>query len=144
VPESAEAKARRKALARAVERRRRAVAELRLAESLCGYCADQLGNGLSAEEARLATVEAAAELAEVAVVLRRLARLDPAGRRALAVRLAGLGMGQTEIAVRVGVSQPTVWGYLPAGARSRTDRRASRAAQVDAADPAPGIERAFR
>lgn len=110
--ESAEVRARRKALARAVERRRRAERELRLAGSLCIYCADQLGNGLSAEDARLATVEAAAELAEAAAVLRRLARLDPAGRRALAVQLAGAGMGQTEIAVRLGVSQRTVWGYL--------------------------------
>jgi hypothetical protein len=122
VPESAETKARRKALARAVERRRRAVAELRLAESVAAYAADQVSNGLSAEQARLATVEAAAELAEAVVVLRRLARLDPAERRALARLLARQGMGQNEISVRVGVSPRTAWAYVhgPApGARSR-------------------------
>ena len=75
VPESAEVRAKRKAVARAMERRRRAVAELRLAESLCGYAAGQLANGLSAEQARLAALETAGALTAVAAIPRRGQRL---------------------------------------------------------------------
>jgi hypothetical protein len=92
VPETAEAKAARKALARAAERRRRAVAELRLAESMCGYAAAQLANGLSAEQARLAALETAGELVAVAAVLRRAAWTTTADRRRLAALMAGRGL----------------------------------------------------
>jgi hypothetical protein len=138
VPESAEAKAAR----RAAERRRRAVRELRLAESMCGYCADQLGNGLSAEEARVAALEVAGELVAVAAVLRRAAWTTTADRRRLAAMWAGRGLRTGEIAARIGVSDFTVRAYLRGRPQARRTAPARRA--VDAADPAPGIERAFR
>ena len=103
MPESAQSAARRKALARAVERRRRAVTELLLAESLCAYAADQIGNGLSAEQARLAALEMAGELTAVAQVLRKAAWVSTADRRALAVELRGLGYPTKAIADRLGV-----------------------------------------
>jgi DNA-directed RNA polymerase specialized sigma24 family protein len=97
------------------QRRREAVAALRLAEQMCGHAAGQLGNGLGPDEARAAALEAAAELAELASVLRRLTRLSPAERRR-AVQLAGLGMPKREVAIRLGVSERAVWYYL-AGVR---------------------------
>jgi DNA-binding NarL/FixJ family response regulator len=112
VPESAEAKAARKALARAAERRRLAVRELRLAESLCGYAAGQLANGLSAEQARLAALETAGELVAVAAVLRRAAWTTTADRRRLAAVMAGRGLPTKQIADRLGVSDWTVRAYL--------------------------------
>ena len=109
MPSSAEQSAERKALAR-----REAVTVLRVGESMCGYAAAQLANGLSPEQARQAALDVAAELEITAGKLRRLAlaRLDPAERRALVVELASTGMSQRQIAVRVGRSKRTVWGYL--------------------------------
>jgi DNA-binding CsgD family transcriptional regulator len=98
------------------QRRRAAVAALRLAEQMCGYAAGQLGNGLGPDEARAAALDAAGELAAVAEVLRRAVRLSPAERRRRAVLLAGLGMSKREVAVRLGVSERAVWYYL-AGVR---------------------------
>jgi DNA-binding CsgD family transcriptional regulator len=106
------------------QRRREAVAALRLAEQMCGYAAGQLGNGLGPDEARAAALEAAAELAELASVLRRLTRLSPAERRRRAVQLAGLGMPKREVAIRLGVSERAVWYYL-AGVRGRRADRGS-------------------
>jgi hypothetical protein len=129
VPESAEAKARRKALARAVERRRRAVTELRLAESMCGYAAAQLANGLSAEQARLEALEVAGELVAVAAVLRRAAWTTTADRRRLAALWAGRGLRTGEIAARIGVSDFTVRAYLRGRPQARRTVPAGR--QVD-------------
>ena len=112
MPESAQSAARRKALARAVERRRRAVTELLLAESLCAYAADQIGNGLSAEQARLAALEMAGELTAVAAVLRRVGWLTVAERRALAVQFHRFGMPTRQIADRLGVSDRSVRNYV--------------------------------
>jgi hypothetical protein len=128
VPESAEAKAARKALARAVERRRRAVAELRLAESLCGYAAAQLNNGLSAEQARLAALETAGQLVAVAAVLRRAAWTTTADRRRLAALMAGGGLPTKQIADRLGVSDWTVRAYLRGRPQARRTAPARRQA----------------
>ena len=142
MPESAQQSARRKALARAVERRRRAVAELLLAEAMCGHAARQMGNGLGPEQARLAALEMAGELTAVAAVLRRAAWLGVAERRALAVELRGLGLPVKAIADRLGVSDRSVRNYV--NGRSPARRTVPAKRQVDAADPVPGIERAFR
>lgn len=112
VPPNAE----RKALARSAARRRQAVATLRLAEAIASYAADQAGNGLAPDQARAAVLDAAGELAELAAVLRRLTRLGPAERRRRAVQLTGLGMSKREVAIRLGVSERSVWYYL-AGVR---------------------------
>jgi hypothetical protein len=113
VPTSAEPPARHEATAREVARRR-AVDMLRLAESIAGYAAAQLANGLGPAEARAAALDAAVELDAVAGKLRRLAvaRLDAAERRALAVELAGSGMSPRQIAGRIGVAPSTVCDYL--------------------------------
>jgi hypothetical protein len=105
VPDSAEQSAARKALAR-----RESVTVLRLAESVAGYAAAQLGDGLGPAEARQAALDAAAELADVAGTLRRLARLDldRAQRRALAVELAASGMSRRQIGRLIGVAESTV------------------------------------
>ena len=96
--------------------RRRAVDVLRVAEAVARYGAEAVGNGLGPEEARRAVVEAAAELEMIAGNLRRLARtaprLDPAGRRALAVDLAADGISQRQIAARLGVTKKVVWDDL--------------------------------
>jgi predicted transcriptional regulator len=44
--------------------------------------------------------------------LRRLARLTPADRRALAAELGGDGMNQRQIARTLGVSTRRAWDYL--------------------------------
>lgn len=113
MPSSAEPSARREATAREVARRR-AVDMLRLAESIAGYAAAQLANGLSPEQARRAALDAAGELDAVAGNLRRLAvaRLDVAERRALAAELAASGMSARQIAGQIGVAPSTVWDYL--------------------------------
>jgi DNA-directed RNA polymerase specialized sigma24 family protein len=90
---------------------------LRVGEAVCGYAASQLADGLGPEEARVAAVEAAGELAALAAQLMRLTRLRPADRRVLAVQLVGLGMSRREVADRLGVSDRAVRGYL---ARSRS------------------------
>lgn len=88
---------------------------LRVAESLAGYAAGRVGNGLGPAEARLAAVEAASELAEVASVLRRLARLSASERSALVGRLTALGLSRVEVARRLGVSERTVYRVLRSG-----------------------------
>jgi DNA-binding NarL/FixJ family response regulator len=124
VPESFELAAVRDARARAAARRR-AADVLRLAAAVAGYAAGQVSDGLSPVEAQCATWQAAEELTAIVVQLRRLGRVDPAGRRALALELAGAGVPRREIADRLGVTPSTVRGYLrsPApAASSRTTR----------------------
>ena len=135
MPESAETKARRKAVARAAERRRRAVAELRLAESLCGYAAAQLANGLSPEQARLAALETAGELTAIAAVVRRAAWTTTADRRRLAAMWAGRGLPTKAIADRLGVSDWTVRAYLRGRPQARRTVPAGRQAEGAAAPP---------
>jgi hypothetical protein len=101
-----------RARGREAERRREAAAALRIGASLCEYTAEQVGNGLTPQDARRAVVEVAAELADLAEQLRRLARLRPADRRSLAAAWAGLGMSRTEIARRLGVSDRAVYYYV--------------------------------
>ena len=107
--------AEREAIARQA-RRRQAVTVLRVGETVCGYAAAQLADGLSPEAARQAARDAAAELEVIAGTLRRLTRprpdLDAAGRRALAVELARRGLSHRQIAARVGRSERRVWDYL--------------------------------
>ena len=104
----------RMAATRAAARRREAQAVLRLAAQMAAYAAEQVGNGLTPEQARLAVVEVAGELGDVAAQLRRLARVGSAERRHLAQLFAGLGMSQVEIARRLGVSRQTAWAYVHA------------------------------
>lgn len=85
---------------------------LQISEATCRYAAVQLGNGVTPAEARETALFVAAELETMAGALRRAVRLRPAERRALAVRLAGLGMGTKQIAATVGVSERAVWDYL--------------------------------
>lgn len=105
-------RAERRALEREAQRRREAVALLRLAESVCGYAAGVVGNGVAPEEARAAAVDAAGELSEVAAALRRLTRLRGPERREAARELDRAGVPRVEIAVRLGVSPSSVWQYL--------------------------------
>jgi DNA-directed RNA polymerase specialized sigma24 family protein len=112
VPEPPTAAAERKRAVRDAGRRRSAVDVLTVASAVAGYAAREVGDGLGPEQARLAVVEAAAELEAAASSLRRLARLGPADRRALAANLAALGFTRAEIADRLGVSQRAVYGYL--------------------------------
>ena len=99
-------------------RRRQAVATLRLAEAVARYAASRVADGIGPEEARLAVWDAAGELDELAVLLRRLAGARAPGRRVAAVELASAGMPRQEIAVRLGVSPRSVRGYLRPGSRS--------------------------
>ncbi len=110
--ESAEKSARRKALAREAARRRSAVNTLLIGECTCRYGASVLANGSDPAEARAAALEVAAELSMVAETLRRLTRLGPADRRAMAARLAAVGWPKHRIAVQLGVSDVTVFNYL--------------------------------
>jgi DNA-binding NarL/FixJ family response regulator len=105
--------ARRETLTREAARRQ-AVATLHLASAIADYAARSIADGLSPQQARAATADAAAELAELAALLRRLTELDldPAGRRALAVQLAADGLSHRRIAAQIGRSKRTVWGYL--------------------------------
>ena len=52
------------------------------------------------------------ELEAVAAALRRLTRMGPADRRRLARLMVGSGMTQREVAVRLGVSERTIWRDL--------------------------------
>ena len=88
---------------------------LRIAECTCRYGASVLANGADPAEARAAALECAAELTVVADTLRRLTRLGPADRRALAGRLAALGWTVRQIAQRLGVGEATVRTYLRRG-----------------------------
>ena len=111
--------------------RREVVTLLRVGANVCAYSADAIGNGLSPQQARAATLDAASALADLSGQLRRLARsategqyrkipycpggqpgLDAAGRRALALELAASGLSQRQIAARVGRSERRVWDYL--------------------------------
>jgi hypothetical protein len=108
-PASARGLARR--AAREAARRREAAELLRLVESLAGYAAGQLANGIGRGQARRVGLEAAEELSVAAVALRRLTRLSSAERRAEAARLRGLGYGTQQIADRLGVSMHSAWNY---------------------------------
>jgi hypothetical protein len=112
VPESLERAAERKTLTREAVRRRAAVDTLRIGESMCGYAAAQLANGLSPAAARRAALDVAGELELMAVELRRLTRLRPDERRGLAVQLAALGLPTRRIAAVVGVSDRSVRYYV--------------------------------
>ena len=96
--------------------RRQAADTLRIAAASAEYASRAVADGLSPEAARQAALDAAAELEVIAGTLRRLTRprpdLDAAGRRALAVALAGRGLSQRQIAARVGRSERRVWDYL--------------------------------
>lgn len=117
MPSRAASPARREALTREAARRS-AVDVLRVASAITAYASRELANGLSPEQARVATMEAARELQLVAGKLMALARvrpgLDPAGRRALAVELAAAGLSQRQIAEQVGRSPRQVRDYLRA------------------------------
>jgi DNA-directed RNA polymerase specialized sigma24 family protein len=95
--------------------RRDAITALRVAEVVAAYAAAQIADGLAPREAQQAAADAAAELETAAAVLRRLSRpvgVEAAERRREAARLAGLGLGYREIAVRLGVSPSTAGAYL--------------------------------
>ena len=77
------------ALVRGAARRREAIDVLRLAAAVAGYAAGQVADGLSPVEAQCATWQAAEELTEIVMRLRRLGQVDPAGRRE-----AGPGAGR--------------------------------------------------
>jgi Homeodomain-like domain len=115
VSSSHAASVRREALARDAARRQ-AVDTLRIASDIARYSAEQIGNGLSPRAARQAAIETAGELEAAAGLLRRLTRPPPErradARRALAAELAASGVPQRQIAVQVGRSKRTVWGYL--------------------------------
>ena len=115
MPSRVEQPARHETTAREAARRA-AVDTLKIAEAIARYSAEQIGNGLSPEQARVAALETAGELELIAAKLRRLTRLDlaPADRRALALDLAAAGWSQRQIAVQVGRSKRTVWDYLRA------------------------------
>ena len=83
------------------------------------YSAEQIGNGLSGEAARMAALDVAAELEITAASLRRLARLDldRSARRSVAVQLAASGLSQRAIGEALGVSKKTVWTDLRAARR---------------------------
>lgn len=117
VRESAAAATERSRRARGAARRAEAVALLNIAGGTIGYCVTRLSDGLSPEQARVAAVEAAAELEAVAAALYRLTRLAPADRRAQAVLLTGAGMTRREVAVRLGVCERTVRYYLSSDGR---------------------------
>lgn len=112
MPEPPGAARERKALAREAARRRHAVTLLALGEQTCRYAASVLGNGASPAMARDAAVDAAGELAVLADELRRLTRLRGPARRKLARELAASGLSNREVALRVGVSESCLWGYL--------------------------------
>jgi hypothetical protein len=124
VRESAAQCTERKRLVREAARRRQAVATLRLAEATAGYAADQVSDGLSPGEARAAVLDAAGELAELAGLLRKLARPGPAERRQMARTLHALGWDKHRIAVRLGLSDSAVKYYFrPRPGRASGARR---------------------
>ena len=128
MPESAVQSVEREVLAGEAARRRRQIVEtLRLAACVAAYAADQVAGGLDPAEARVAATDAALELAGLAALVCRLARLEPGDRRVLARRLAAAGWSRREIAARLGVSTGAVAGYLrpggcPPGQAAGTDR----------------------
>jgi len=114
VPEPAaqSGNARRKALAREAERRRRAVTMLQISEATCRYAASALANGTGPDEARQTALFVAGELEQVAAGLRRLTRLPGPERRVLAVQLHGFGWTTKRIAAQLGVTPRCVRYYL--------------------------------
>ena len=115
VPGSAESAAAREARARLAARRREVLAALRLAESVAGYAAGQVADGLGPVEARQVAVEAMRELAGVAAALARLTELAPGERRGLAVELRGVGLSAREVAALLAVAPGTARAYRRAG-----------------------------
>jgi len=112
--------------------RREAVDALTIASAVAAYSARSIGNGLSPEQARAATLTTAVELEHIAGTLRRLARLDLLDRperRRLVAELAATGMSQRAIAAAVGVDKRTVWDDL-----QRSRRELPRLAEVPGAD----------
>jgi predicted transcriptional regulator len=105
-------RAERRALAREAERRRRAAELLRVVAAVAAYASEQAGNGLPPEQARLAVVEAAAELERAAGQLRALVRLRLHERQRLARYLTTRGLARSEVAARVGVSTRAVRFYV--------------------------------
>jgi hypothetical protein len=77
---------------READRRRQAAEVLRIVASLAAYAARQAGNGAPPEQARLAVVEAAAELDQAATRLRGLVRLRLDERQRLARLLTSQGL----------------------------------------------------
>jgi len=128
-PDRAARKVAARRAGRQAARRRDAAALLRVAEATCSYAARQLGDGLSAREARVAALETSAALAEVAAALRRAVRLPLPERRRLARQWAGRGsMSKREAAETLGVSDKTLYRYLaggpgPAGRAERIEPR---------------------
>ena len=110
--ESPERKAEQQRLGREAARRREAVTMLRITEATCRYAAVQLGNGAGRDEARETALFVAGELTVVAEALRRLTRLRPDERRALARQLDGRGCPRRQIADRLGISERSVWRYV--------------------------------
>ena len=101
-------------------RRREMVDVLRVAESVAGYAGRVVGNGVGPAEARLAAVECAGELAEIAARLRTLARLSARERWLLVHRLSALGLSRVEVARRAGCSERTVYRCLRPGPGNST------------------------
>jgi hypothetical protein len=108
----------REAVAREARRRREAARLLAVIASTSGYASHQLSNGLSPQQAKRATAEAADELEAAADRLRMLLRSGlhqkhelVQQRRQTARRLADAGVGRAEIARRLGVCERTAWRY---------------------------------
>jgi len=120
--------ARRKVVARTqarrAARRRELVAELRVAESVIGYAARQLSNGISPQEAAELALESSAQLSDLAVALRKSVRLPADHRRMLVSRLVFLGYTREAAAARAGVSVKTVQRDLARRAGRRLGFRA--------------------
>jgi DNA-binding NarL/FixJ family response regulator len=111
MPEPA-TRAGRRAAGREAGRRREAADLLRIGAGMCQYGAAQLSDGLAPEQARQAALEAAGELQDLAEQLRRLTRLRPADRRALAAELAASGLTTQQIARQLGVCDRAVRNYV--------------------------------
>lgn len=108
MPEPPEQARQRMRARRLAERRRQAVAQLRVGAAACSYAARQLGDGLSPCEAQMAALVIAAELENVAGALRRLAAMPPAQRRPVTAGLVADGMSQAQAAHLLGVSTTCV------------------------------------
>jgi transposase len=117
------ADARRRRLPREAARRREAATILQISEATCRYGASQLLNGLGPAEARETAVFVAGELELAAAALRRLTRLSGPERRARAVQLVGLGWSRHQVAVRLGVSDSAVRGWLRSRPRTRESQQ---------------------
>jgi hypothetical protein len=112
VPETLAKAKERKRRTRQAAHRAEAVRVLQIGEATCRYAAATLANGVSPEEAREAALFVAGELTAMAAALRRLTRLGPAERRALARQLEALGLGTHAISQQLGVHERTTRYYL--------------------------------